>query len=122
MEPADDTAGRRLTMFLRFVTAAVRFRRRRLLLAFSALAVAATLATALFSVYSDIERKMRVEFRGYGSEYRDRPGRRCAHGSLGACNGPTVRRDCCALPVHCRQLCSVSRWWWPVSISAARRR
>jgi putative ABC transport system permease protein len=45
----------------------VRFRRRRLLLAFSALAVAATLATALFSVYSDIERKMRVEFRGYGA-------------------------------------------------------
>ena len=37
----------------------MRFRSRRLLLAFSALAVAATLATALFSVYSDIERKMR---------------------------------------------------------------
>jgi len=54
-------------MFLRFVAAAVRFRRRRLLLAFSALSVAATLATALFSVYSDIERKMRVEFRGYGA-------------------------------------------------------
>jgi putative ABC transport system permease protein len=54
-------------MFLRFVAAAVRFRRRRLLLAFSALAVAATLATALFSVYSDIERKMRVEFRGFGA-------------------------------------------------------
>src|SRR5579871_3969567 len=54
-------------MFLRFVTAALRFRRRRLLLAFSALAVAATLATALFSVYSDIERKMRIEFRGYGA-------------------------------------------------------
>jgi len=54
-------------MFLRFVLAAVRFRRRRLLLAFSALAVAATLATALFSIYSDIERKMRVEFRGYGA-------------------------------------------------------
>src|ERR1700736_6047954 len=54
-------------MFLRFVIAAVRYRRRRLLLAFSALAVAATLATALFSVYSDIERKMRVEFRGYGA-------------------------------------------------------
>jgi hypothetical protein len=33
-------------MFLRFVTAALRFRRRRLVLAFSALAVAATLATA----------------------------------------------------------------------------
>jgi putative ABC transport system permease protein len=54
-------------LFWRFVFGAVRFRRRRLLLAFSGLAVAATLATALFSVYSDIERKMRREFRGYGA-------------------------------------------------------
>ena len=54
-------------MFWAFVLAAVRLRRRRLLLAFSALAVAATLATALFSVYSDIERKMRAEFRGLGA-------------------------------------------------------
>jgi putative ABC transport system permease protein len=54
-------------VFWRFVLAAVRFRRRRLLLAFSGLAVAATLATALFSVYSDIDRKMRREFRGYGA-------------------------------------------------------
>ena len=54
-------------MFWRFVLAAVKFRRRRLLLAFSGLAVAATLATALFSVYSDIDRKMRREFRGYGA-------------------------------------------------------
>jgi len=54
-------------LFWRFVFGAVRFRRRRLLLAFFGLAVAATLATALFSVYSDIERKMRREFRGYGA-------------------------------------------------------
>ena len=54
-------------MFWEFVIAAVRHRRRRLLLAFLALAVAATLATALFSVYSDIERKMRVEFRSLGA-------------------------------------------------------
>lgn len=54
-------------MFWRFVLAAVKFRRRRLLLAFSGLTVAATLATALFSVYSDIDRKMRREFRGYGA-------------------------------------------------------
>jgi len=54
-------------MFWNFVLRAVQFRKRRLLLAFGALAVAATLATALFSVYSDIERKMRVEFRGYGA-------------------------------------------------------
>jgi putative ABC transport system permease protein len=61
-------------MFLRFVTAALRFRRRRLLLAFSALTLAATLSTALFSVYSDIERKMRVEFRGYGANLVIAPG------------------------------------------------
>jgi putative ABC transport system permease protein len=54
-------------VFWRFVLGAVRFRRRRLVLAFSGLAVAATLATALFSVYSDIDRKMRHEFRGYGA-------------------------------------------------------
>ncbi len=54
-------------MFWRFIWGAVRLRRGRLLLAFSALAVAATLATALFSVYSDIERKMRAEFRGLGA-------------------------------------------------------
>ena len=54
-------------MFWRFVLAAVRFRKRRLLLAFAGLTVAATLATALFSVYADIDRKMRFEFRGYGA-------------------------------------------------------
>jgi putative ABC transport system permease protein len=54
-------------VFWRFVIGAVKFRRRRLLLAFAGLAVAATLATTLFSVYSDIDRKMRREFRGYGA-------------------------------------------------------
>jgi putative ABC transport system permease protein len=54
-------------MFWRFVLAAVKYRRRRLLLAFAGLAVAATLATTLFSIYWDIERKMRHEFRGYGA-------------------------------------------------------
>ena len=54
-------------MFWRFVLSAVKFRWRRLLLAFSGLAVAATLATTLLSVYSDIDRKMRHEFRGYGA-------------------------------------------------------
>lgn len=54
-------------MFWNFVLRAVEFRRRRLVLAFAALAVSATLATALFSVYSDIERKMRAQFRGFGA-------------------------------------------------------
>ena len=55
-------------MFWRFVVAAVAYRTRRLLLAFAGLAVAATLATVLFSVYSGIERRMRAEVRGYGAD------------------------------------------------------
>ncbi|MFN7997261.1 MAG: FtsX-like permease family protein [Bryobacteraceae bacterium] len=54
-------------MFWSFVVRAVQFRKKRLGLTFGALAVAATLATALFSVYSDLERKMRVQFRRYGA-------------------------------------------------------
>ena len=53
--------------FWNFVLRAVQFRKHRLGLAFAALAVSATLATALFSVYSDIERKMRAQFRGFGA-------------------------------------------------------
>ncbi|MBZ5594480.1 MAG: ABC transporter permease [Acidobacteriia bacterium] len=67
-------------MFWRFVLAAVKYRRRRLLLAFAGLAVAATLATTLFSIYWDIERKMRREFRGYGANLVIAP----------AANSPTV--------------------------------
>src|SRR5438552_19110260 len=54
-------------MFWRFVVGAVKFRRRRLALAFAGLAVAAMLATAVFSLYSDIERKMHREFRAFGA-------------------------------------------------------
>jgi putative ABC transport system permease protein len=54
-------------MYWTFISGAVRFRRRRLVLAFSALAVAAALATTLFSVYSDIARKIGAEFSLYGA-------------------------------------------------------
>jgi len=50
-----------------FIVNAMRLRARRLLLAFSALAVAAALATALFSIYSDVERRVRAEFDSYGA-------------------------------------------------------
>jgi putative ABC transport system permease protein len=54
-------------MFWRFVVGALRMRSRRLLLAFSAMAVAGALATAIFSVYSDAENKISAQFQAYGA-------------------------------------------------------
>jgi putative ABC transport system permease protein len=54
-------------MFLRFTLRALEYRKRRLLLAFAALAVAATLATVLFGIYGTVERRIRDEFRSYGA-------------------------------------------------------
>jgi putative ABC transport system permease protein len=54
-------------MFLRFVIGALKYRKQRLLLAFAALAVAATLATVLFDIYGTVERRIRDEFRSYGA-------------------------------------------------------
>jgi putative ABC transport system permease protein len=54
-------------MFWRFVFSAVKLRRRRLTLAFTAMAVAGALATALFSVYSDVEKKLSQQFQAYGA-------------------------------------------------------
>jgi putative ABC transport system permease protein len=54
-------------MFLRFILRALEYRKQRLALAFSALAVAATLATVLFGIYSTSEQRIRDEFRSYGA-------------------------------------------------------
>jgi putative ABC transport system permease protein len=54
-------------MFWRFVFSAVKLRRRRLALAFTAMAVAGALATALFTVYSDVEKKLSEQFQAYGA-------------------------------------------------------
>ena len=54
-------------MFLRFIIRALQYRKQRLLLSFSALAIAATLATVLFGIYETVERRMRDEFRSYGA-------------------------------------------------------
>jgi putative ABC transport system permease protein len=54
-------------MFLRFILRALEYRKQRLLLAFSALSVAATLATVLFGIYSTSEKRIRDEFRSYGA-------------------------------------------------------
>jgi putative ABC transport system permease protein len=54
-------------MFLRFVLQALRYRKQRLLLAFGALTIAATLATILFGIYSTMEQRLRNEFRSYGA-------------------------------------------------------
>lgn len=54
-------------MFLQFILRALRYRKQRLLLAFAALAVAATLATVLFGIYGTVEQRIRDEFRSYGA-------------------------------------------------------
>lgn len=54
-------------MFLRFILRALQYRRQRLALSFSALAIGAALATVLFGIYGTVERRMREEFRSYGA-------------------------------------------------------
>ena len=54
-------------MFFKFILRALEYRKRRLLLAFAALAVAATLATVLFGIYGTVERRIRGEFSSYGA-------------------------------------------------------
>jgi putative ABC transport system permease protein len=54
-------------MFLKFILRALKFRKQRLLLAFAALAVAATLATVLIGIYGTVDRRLRDEFRAYGA-------------------------------------------------------
>jgi putative ABC transport system permease protein len=54
-------------LFLKFILGALKYRRQRLFLAFSALAVAAALATVLFDVYGSVEQRLRNEFGAYGA-------------------------------------------------------
>lgn len=58
---------KRASIFPRMVWRAILERRERVGLALAALTVAATLATALLGLYSDLEHKLRGEFRGYGA-------------------------------------------------------
>src|SRR5580698_1720105 len=54
-------------MFWTFVIRALEYRKQRLMLAFSALTIAATLATVLFGIYGTVEQRFRDEFRSYGA-------------------------------------------------------
>ena len=54
-------------MFFRFILRALQYRKQRLLLSFSALAIGAALATVLFGIYETVAQSMRDEFRGYGA-------------------------------------------------------
>lgn len=54
-------------MFWTFVVRALEYRKQRLLLAFSALTIASTLATVLFGIYGTVERRFREEFQSYGA-------------------------------------------------------
>src|SRR5580692_3729112 len=51
----------------RFIVRALQYRKQRLLLSFSALAIAAALATVLFGIYETVERRMRDEFSSFGA-------------------------------------------------------
>ncbi len=61
-------------MFWTFVIRALQYRKQRLALAFSALAIAAALATVLFGIYGTVERRLRDEFRRYGANIAAAPG------------------------------------------------
>jgi putative ABC transport system permease protein len=54
-------------MFFRFIGRRLQYRKQRLLVAFAALAVAATLATVLFGIYGTVARRLHDEFRAYGA-------------------------------------------------------
>jgi putative ABC transport system permease protein len=54
-------------LILRLVWRAMLERRQRVGLAFAALTVSATLSTALLGLYTDLERKLRGQFYGYGA-------------------------------------------------------
>jgi putative ABC transport system permease protein len=54
-------------MFLRMLTRAAILRRGRALSALSAMVVAAAVATAMLTLYVDVEAKLRREFRNYGA-------------------------------------------------------
>ncbi len=54
-------------MFRTMVWRAILERRQRIGLALAALTIASSLATVLLGLYSDIERKLRQQFRGYGA-------------------------------------------------------
>jgi putative ABC transport system permease protein len=55
------------SMFLRMLTRAAILRRGRALSALSAMVVAAAVATAMLTLYVDVEAKLRREFRNYGA-------------------------------------------------------
>jgi hypothetical protein len=104
---------------LDFVLRAVQFRKRRLALAFAALAVSATLATALFSVYSDIERKMRVQFRGFGANIVIAPAGGEQTVPLAAV-ALAERQGAVAAPfIYTVGAWMANPWWWPAQTSAA---
>src|SRR5437588_8208322 len=54
-------------MFVRMLWRAALVRRGRTVTALLAMAIAATVATALLNLYADAQQKLRAEFRGYGA-------------------------------------------------------
>ena len=54
-------------MFLRMITASLMRRRSRMLVAFLAIAIGATILSGLMTIYFDVPRQMGAQFRNYGA-------------------------------------------------------
>ena len=54
-------------MYIRMITASLLRRRSRMVIALLAIAIGATILSGLMTIYIDVPRQMRAQFRNYGA-------------------------------------------------------